>query len=86
MVDISRLIRTICVNIYMLNLTLEKTIAVAAQIEQDIERWVETLPPELRPLTEVGQRRPLKAAMVPQYVKRQRLATTTREPRMARPL
>ncbi|OGE47467.1 hypothetical protein PENARI_c043G10213 [Penicillium arizonense] len=78
MVDISRLIRTICVNIYMLNLTLEKTTAVAAQIEQNIERWVETLPPELRPLIEVGQRRPLKAAMVPQYVKRQRLATTTR--------
>ncbi|KAE8326305.1 fungal-specific transcription factor domain-containing protein [Aspergillus sergii] len=78
MVDISRLIRTICVNIYMSNLTLEKTIAVAAQIQQRIERWVETLPPELRPLTEVGQRRPLKAAMVPQYVKKQRLATTTR--------
>ncbi|KAE8316612.1 hypothetical protein BDV41DRAFT_573896 [Aspergillus transmontanensis] len=63
----------------MLNLTLAKTIAVAAQIQQRIERWVETLPPELRPLTEVGQRRPLKAAMVPQYVKKQRLATTTRE-------
>ncbi|KAL6230897.1 fungal-specific transcription factor domain-containing protein [Aspergillus navahoensis] len=78
MVDISMLMRAICINIYMLNLTLEKTIHVAAQIEQDIERWVENLPPELRPLTEVGQRRPLKTAMVPQYVKRQRLATTTR--------
>lgn len=84
MVNISRLIRAICVNVYMLNLPLEKMIVVAGQIEQDIERWVDTLPLELRPLIEVGQKQPLKSSMVPQYVKRQRLATTIRESRSPR--
>lgn len=45
MVDISRLIRTICMNVYMLDLTLERTITVATKIEQDIELWVKNLPP-----------------------------------------
>ncbi|KAL3478705.1 hypothetical protein BJX99DRAFT_223605 [Aspergillus californicus] len=78
MVDFSRIVRAICLDIYMSSLTLDRAITVAGQIEQDIERWVAYLPPVLRPLIEVGQKRPLKAVMDPQYVKRQRLATTTR--------
>jgi hypothetical protein len=79
MVDFSRIIKATYLKLYTLDLTLEMTITVSGRIEQDLERWVETLPPALRPLNDVTQKRPLKAAMDPPYVKRQRLATTTRE-------
>ncbi|KAJ5814626.1 C6 transcription factor [Penicillium riverlandense] len=52
MVDFSRITKAICLNIYMSDLTLERAIATGGQIEQDLERWVESLPPALRPLNE----------------------------------
>lgn len=79
MVDFSRITKAIYVNIYLSDLTLERAITVGCQIEQDLERWVDNLPSGLRPLNQASQKRPLKAAMEPQYLKRQKLATTTRE-------
>lgn len=79
MVDLSRITRAICLHIYLSDLSLERAVEIGGQIERDLERWVESLPPALRPLGDSGQKRPLRAAMEPQYVKKQRLATTVRE-------
>lgn len=79
MVDLSRITKSICLDIYLSDSTLERTVILGSRIEQDLECWVESLPPALRPLNQTGQRRPLKAAIEPQYVKKQRLATTIRK-------
>jgi hypothetical protein len=79
MVDFSRIMKAVGLKLYMVDLTLDTAMLVSGQIEQDLEKWVEGLPRALRPLNEVGQKRPLKAAIDPPYVKRQRLATTTRK-------
>jgi hypothetical protein len=79
MVHFSRIMKAVCLSLYMVDLTLETAMVVSGQIEQDLERWVEGLPRALRPLNAVGQKRPLKAAIDPPYIKRQRLATTTRK-------
>ncbi|KAJ5802099.1 uncharacterized protein N7503_004549 [Penicillium pulvis] len=78
MVDLSRITKSICLDIYLSDSTLEESVMLGGQIEQDLECWVESLPSALRPLNQTGQRRPLKAAIEPQYVKKQRLATTIR--------
>ncbi|KAJ6006715.1 hypothetical protein N7451_004659 [Penicillium sp. IBT 35674x] len=78
MVDLSRITKSICLDIYLSDSTLERALISGCRIEQDLELWVGSLPPALRPLNQTGQRRPLKAAIEPQYIKKQRLATTIR--------
>ena len=81
MVDFSRIIRSICLGVYLpeIERTLSKTVAVAKKIEEDLENWVDSLPESIRPTKNPAQLpRCLRNAKEPNWVKRQRLVLTIR--------
>ncbi|KAH8201690.1 hypothetical protein TruAng_004128 [Truncatella angustata] len=53
--------------------SLETTIAVAYRLEQDLDKWVESLPMAIRPKQSMGEPVSLKSVRDPQWAKRQRL-------------
>ncbi|KAI8312969.1 putative transcriptional regulatory protein [Colletotrichum sp. SAR11_59] len=77
MVDYSKVIRSICLGIYLPETTVPRTVTLAHQIDQDLQKWVESLPGPIRP-TETVQPRSLKSAKEAQWMKRQRLVLTMR--------
>jgi hypothetical protein len=78
MVDFSRITRTVCLEFY-LSYPSEPE-ANATRIEYDLDRWVESLPFNIRPLKNLGESEgSLKAAKDPQWVKRQKLVLTIRK-------
>ncbi|KAH0433878.1 hypothetical protein CcaCcLH18_05630 [Colletotrichum camelliae] len=77
MVDYSRVIRSICLGIYLPETTVPRTVTLAHQIDQDLQKWVESLPEPIRP-TGTVQPRSLKSAKEAQWMKRQRLVLTMR--------
>ncbi|KAJ3544096.1 hypothetical protein NM208_g3236 [Fusarium decemcellulare] len=78
MVDFSRIIKAVILGIYLADSTLEQAIDKSRKIEQDLERWLENLPVEIRPNRNHVQPRPLKATKDPQYAKKQRLVLKIR--------
>ncbi|KAG7151694.1 putative transcriptional regulatory protein C3C7.04 like [Verticillium longisporum] len=76
MVDFSRLTRTVCLGIYLSDTPVLSTTALAFQIEKDLDRWIESLPEQIRPNISAGPPSTLKAARDPQWAKRQKLALT----------
>jgi hypothetical protein len=82
MVDFSRIIRSICLGIYLPEheCTLAKRIATAEKIEGDLEAWTGSLPENIRPSRNLVQRpQGLRNAKEPNWVKRQRLVLTIRK-------
>ncbi|KAM0536579.1 hypothetical protein ACHAPP_002720 [Verticillium nonalfalfae] len=78
MVDFSRLTRTVCLGIYLSDTPVLSTTALAFQIEKDLDRWIESLPEQIRPNISAGPPSTLKAARDPQWAKRQKLVLTIR--------
>ncbi|KAM9877728.1 C6 transcription factor [Verticillium dahliae] len=78
MVDFSRLTRTVCLGIYLSDSPVLSTTALAFQIEKDLDRWIESLPEQIRPNISAGPPSTLKAARDPQWAKRQKLVLTIR--------
>ncbi|EEY15972.1 conserved hypothetical protein [Verticillium alfalfae VaMs.102] len=78
MVDFSRLTRTVCLGIYLSDTPVLSTTALAFQIEKDLDRWIESLPEQIRPNITAGPPSTLKAARDPQWAKRQKLVLTIR--------
>ncbi|TDZ32422.1 Zinc finger protein grt1 [Colletotrichum spinosum] len=77
MVDYSKVIRSVCLGIYLPETTVPRTVALAHQIDQDLDKWAESLPEPIRPTGSV-QPRSLKSAREAQWMKRQRLVLTMR--------
>ncbi|KAH6638674.1 fungal-specific transcription factor domain-containing protein [Truncatella angustata] len=73
MVDLSRITRSICFDIYLPETITPRTIAVAYRLEQDLDKWVESLPMAIRPKQSMGEPVSLKSVRDPQWAKRQRL-------------
>lgn len=80
MVDFSRIIRRIRLELYVpqspATVDLGLALQYAASIEQDLDRWLGHLPEAIRPLGDSAQDTSLKSAKVPQYVKKQKLVLT----------
>ncbi|OHW97257.1 C6 transcription factor [Colletotrichum incanum] len=77
MVDYSKIIRSICLGIYLPETTVPRTVQLAHQIDQDLQQWAENLPEPIRPTTSV-EPRSLKSVKEAQWMKRQRLVLTMR--------
>lgn len=85
MVDLSRITRSICLDIYLPETITPRTVALAYRLEQDLDKWVEGLPEAIRPRQSADQPVSLKSVRDPQWAKRQRLVLGIREsPRRSR--
>lgn len=73
MVDLARITKDICQNIYLSGVTVPRTVHLAYQIENNLERWAQTLPEEIRPTELSGSLPSLSKARDQQWMKRQRL-------------
>jgi hypothetical protein len=76
MVDLSGITKSICQSIYLSGMPVPRTVHLAYQIENDLERWVETLPEAIRPTELSGCLPSLRRARDQQWMKRQRLVLT----------
>lgn len=79
MVDFSRITRALCLGIYLSDLSLPELLARANQLEQDLNRWVDSVPEAIRPSRIFSRKTSLKSVKDAQYAKRQRLVMTIRE-------
>ncbi|KAK6076239.1 C6 transcription factor [Seiridium cupressi] len=73
MVDLSRITRSICLDIYLPETITPRTVALAYRLEQDLDKWIEGLPEAIRPRQATGEPVSLKSVRDPQWAKRQRL-------------
>ncbi|KAF7547530.1 hypothetical protein G7Z17_g7683 [Cylindrodendrum hubeiense] len=78
MVDFSRITRALCLGIYLSDLSLPELLARASQLEQDLNRWVDSVPEAIRPSRTFSRKTSLKSVKDAQYAKRQRLVMTIR--------
>jgi hypothetical protein len=78
MVDFSRITKQVCLSIYLTEFDLARTLDMALQIEQDLDRWVAGLPLDVRPRLGAIATSSLQDARAPRWVKRQRLVLTIR--------
>jgi hypothetical protein len=51
MVDFARITRKVCLGIYLQDSTTARTVALANQIERELDEWVDGLPGRIRPRT-----------------------------------
>lgn len=73
MVDLSRITRSICLDIYLPETITPRTVAVAYRLEQDLGKWIDSLPEAIRPKQSANEPVSLKNVRDPQWAKRQRL-------------
>lgn len=78
MVDYSKVIRRICLDIYLPETTVPRTVTLAHQIDRDLQAWAGSLPEPIQP-TASAQPPSLKSAREAQWMKRQRLVLTMSE-------
>ncbi|KAH8891226.1 hypothetical protein GQ53DRAFT_648828 [Thozetella sp. PMI_491] len=78
MVDFSRITKNVVSGIYLAETTLEKIASLAREIGQDLDRWLQELPAQIRPEMAPERVRPLSAAKEPQYAKKQKLVLKIR--------
>ena len=76
MVDLSRITKSICLRIYLPQVTLAAAIAPARELEKQIEQWIAALPEAIRPIVPSAQDLGLQRARDLQWMKRQRLVLT----------
>ncbi|KAK7432152.1 hypothetical protein QQZ08_001097 [Neonectria magnoliae] len=79
MVDFSKITRAVCLGIYLSDLSLPELLARANQLEQDLNRWVDSVPEAIRPSRVFSRKTSLKSVKDAQYAKRQRLVLTIRK-------
>ncbi len=85
MVDLSRITRKLCLGIYLQDNTTTKAVALAFQIEREMEEWLDSLPKAIRPQPALTtQPETLKSVKEPQWVKRQKLVLLIRKSSIAR--
>ncbi|KAJ4304480.1 hypothetical protein N0V90_000006 [Kalmusia sp. IMI 367209] len=79
-VDLARITRTICQKIYLPNPSIIDMITLTNQIERELDDWVGSLPPAIRPDTQnqLQQKVSLRSAKDAQWAKRQRLVLSIR--------
>ena len=73
MVDFSRITRTVCLEIYLSDSPAQANIQLADQIEQDLDRWLDDLPANIRPSRTFASSKSLKGIRDAQYMKKQKL-------------
>lgn len=78
MVDFSRIIRQVCLGVYLTEFNLDRTLDTAIQLEQTLNHWILALPEDIRPRLYVDMIPSLQDARAPRWVKRQRLVLTIR--------
>lgn len=79
MVEFSRITRKLCLGIYLQDNTTARAVALASQIEEELEQWLESLPKAIRPQPALtSQPETLKSVKEPQWVKRQKLVLLIR--------
>jgi len=76
MVDLSRITKSICLRIYLPQVTLAAAIAPTRELENQIEQWIAALPEAIRPIIPSAQDLGLQRARDLQWMKRQRLVLT----------
>lgn len=80
MVDFSRITRSVCLGIYLSDLSPPELLTRANQLERDLDGWVDELPETIRPSRTLVHKSSLGAVRDAQYAKRQRLVLTIRKP------
>ncbi|KAJ3540815.1 hypothetical protein NM208_g4888 [Fusarium decemcellulare] len=78
MVHFSKITRSICLSIYLPETTAPMMVALAGQIERDLEAWAQKLPETIRPTGSTSQVPSLRGVKDVQWVKRQRLVLNLR--------
>ncbi|KAK8112025.1 uncharacterized protein PG998_008482 [Apiospora kogelbergensis] len=79
MVDFSRITRSVCQRVYLVNTTVPEAVTVAYQIENDLNQWVEALPKTIAPVLSTGPATSsLKGAKAAPWIKRQKLVLNIR--------
>jgi len=76
MVDLSRITKSVCLRIYLPQVTLAAAIVPARELENQIEQWIAALPEAIRPILSSAQDLGLQRARDLQWMKRQRLVLT----------
>jgi hypothetical protein len=79
-VDLARITRSICQNIYLSSPSIADSITWTNQIEEELDSWVQSVPPAIRPNTQpqLQQKPSLKGAKDVQWAKRQKLVLSIR--------
>ncbi|AEO63828.1 uncharacterized protein THITE_2010769, partial [Thermothielavioides terrestris NRRL 8126] len=79
MVDFARITRKVCLGIYLQDSTTARTVALANQIERELDEWVDGLPGRIRPRTKpASEPETLRSSKEPRWVKRQKLVLLIR--------
>lgn len=79
MVDFSKIIRKVCLGIYLKDHTSD-IVSLAYQIERELDEWVDGLPHSIRPRTKPNnQPETLRGSKEPRWSKRQKLVLLIRE-------
>lgn len=73
MVDFSRITRSVCLGIYLSASPPQRNLSLAFRIEQDLDSWLDNLPPSIRPSRTCESERSLKRIKDAQWMKKQRL-------------
>jgi hypothetical protein len=76
MVDLSRITKSICLRIYLPQVTLTAAITLVREFENQIEQCIAALPEAIRPIAPSAQDLGLQRARDLQWMKRQRLVLT----------
>jgi len=76
MVDLSRITRSICLRIYLPQVTLSTAVALGRKLEEQLEQWKTTLPEAIRPVDPSAQSISLMRSNMAVWMKRQRLVLT----------
>ena len=80
MVDLSRIIKSIGLDIYLSDQITLRTVELAFRLQAELDQWAETVPLEIRPRANPRDLVSLKSAKDAQWIKRQRLVLTLRKP------
>jgi hypothetical protein len=80
MVHFSKITRSISLSIYLPETTVSMMVALAVQIEKDLEGWAQKLPEAIRPTGSTSQVPSLRGVKDVQWVKRQRLVLNLSTP------
>ena len=79
MVDLSRIIKSIGLEIYLSEDITLGTVELAFRLQAELNKWAESVPEEIRPRADPAELVSLKSARDAQWIKRQRLVLTLRE-------
>jgi hypothetical protein len=79
MVHFSRLIRQVCIDIYLPQNSAARTVELAQHLDQRFDSWVAHLPEPIRPRLELDQSIKIGSHKEAMWMKRQKLVLNMRE-------